>query len=151
VLETDLVLSAVGLRSATRLAADAGLLVGRGIVVDAHLRTTDPNIYALGDCAEIFGQVLPYVMPIMNGARVLASVLTGEERALVYPPMPVLVKTTLCPVVICPPSGPGHWEETQSEGGVVSRHVDDHGKLTGFALVGEATRERAARLKELEA
>jgi len=149
-LDVDLVLSAVGLRSDTTLAASAGLAVNRGIVVDDTLQTTDPHIYALGDCAEVCGQVLPYVMPIMNAARVLAANLTGERQALRYPPMPVMVKTSLCPVVVCPPPGAGEWVETVTDTGVSARHVNTAGRLDGFALVGAATAERAALLKELQ-
>ncbi|MEY3201264.1 MAG: hypothetical protein RIR70_814 [Pseudomonadota bacterium] len=149
-LEADLVLSAVGLRSDTTLAAQAGLAVNRGIVVNEYLQTDDESIYALGDCAEVCGAVLPYVMPIMNGARVLAANLLGEPQALKYPPMPVLVKTSLCPVVVCPPPAAGGWQEEVSDTGVLSRHHNAAGQLDGFALVGAATAQRAALLKEMQ-
>jgi len=71
-LSADVVLSAVGLRPRIELARNAGLAVNRGIVVDAQLRSSDADIYALGDCAEIDGRVLPYVLPIMHAARALA-------------------------------------------------------------------------------
>src|SRR5450759_3388484 len=71
-LAADVVLSAVGLRPRIELARSAGLAVNRGIVVDAQLRSSDADIYALGDCAEIEGRVLPYVLPIMHAARALA-------------------------------------------------------------------------------
>lgn len=146
----DLVLSAVGLRPNVGLAQAAGLTVNRGICVDARLATNDASIFALGDCAEVEGQVLPYVMPIMNAARVLAAILAGEAQTLKYPPMPVLVKTSLCPVVVCPPPGAGEWEEDVSETGVCARHHNAAGALDGFALVGERTTERAALLKQMQ-
>ena len=62
----DLVLSAVGLRPRTDLAAAAGLAVNRGVMVDRHLQTSHANIYALGDCAEVDGLNLLYVMPLMS-------------------------------------------------------------------------------------
>jgi rubredoxin-NAD+ reductase len=68
-LQADLVLSAVGLRPRTALAAAAGIAVQRGIVVDAHGRTCAEDVYALGDCAEYADGVLPYVLPIMTAAR----------------------------------------------------------------------------------
>ena len=148
-LNADLVLAAVGLRPDTALASAAGLATQRGIVVNEHLQTTNEHIYALGDCAEVCGQVLPYVMPIMNGARVLAANLLGEQQALRYPPMPVMVKTSLCPVVVCPPTAAGQWVETVTDTGVSARHHDQAGRLDGFALVGGATSERAALLKEM--
>ncbi|HHJ12538.1 MAG TPA: FAD-dependent oxidoreductase, partial [Chromatiales bacterium] len=90
-VEADLVLSAVGLRPDTRLAEAAGLVCRRGIVVDHLLRTSDPDIHALGDCIELDGQVLPFVQPIMIGARALARTLAGHPTEVDYPPMPVVV------------------------------------------------------------
>ena len=63
-LEADAVLSAVGLRPRIALAEDAGLATDRGIVVDRQLRTSDPSIYALGDCKQIGELVMPFIMPI---------------------------------------------------------------------------------------
>src|SRR5690606_2855072 len=72
-IDTDAVLSAIGLRPRTQLAQAAGLAVNRGVVVDRQLRASAPDVYALGDCAEVAGQVLPFVMPLMNAARALAK------------------------------------------------------------------------------
>ena len=63
-IEADLVLSAVGLRPRTAIAKAAGIHVNRGIVVNRSLQTHHAGIYALGDCAEVEGRVLPFVMPI---------------------------------------------------------------------------------------
>ncbi|WP_445933924.1 FAD-dependent oxidoreductase [Pseudomonas aeruginosa] len=77
----DLVVSAVGLRPRTELAFAAGLAVNRGIVVDRSLRTSHANIYALGDCAEVDGLNLLYVMPLMACARALAQTLSPATPA----------------------------------------------------------------------
>jgi len=100
----DAVLSAIGLRPRTELARAAGLAVNRGIAVDKFLRASDAGIHALGDCAEVEGAVLPFVLPIMNAARALAPTLAGAETALRYPAMPVVVKTPALPTVVCPPA-----------------------------------------------
>lgn len=64
-----------GVRPRTELAADAGLEVGRGIVVDASLRTTrDPDVFAVGDCAELMSD---------GGARVWQVWYTGKSQAAV--------------------------------------------------------------------
>ncbi len=152
-LTADLVLSAIGLRPRTSLAAEAGLVTGRGIEVDRFLRTSQPDVYALGDCAEVCGLVLPYVMPIMQAARVLAKTLVGEPTELSYPAMPVTVKTPAAPTVVAPPmdTRAGRWEETSDERGVVARFVGPDDQLLGFALVGPATADRMHMTKLLPA
>lgn len=113
----DSVLSAVGLRANTALAQAAGLACERGIVVDSTLATSDPAIFALGDCAQYApgrwsespvagGRTLPYVMPIMNAAKVLAARLAGREGTLAFPLMPVSIKTPALPLVVASPALP---------------------------------------------
>jgi rubredoxin-NAD+ reductase len=149
---TDTVLSAVGLVPRTALARAAGLGVKRGIVVDHHLRSSAPDIYALGDCAEVAGLVLPYVMPIMHAARALAATLAGKEQAVRYPAMPVMVKTPALATVVCPPplDASGNWASTASDGGMQSLFRDKTGRLLGFALTGNAQSDKARLAKELE-
>ncbi len=151
VVEADLVLSAVGLQPDTALAASAGLDVGRGIRVDRLLRSSVPEVYALGDCAEVEGLVLPYVMPIMHAARALARTLSGEATALTYPAMPVVVKTPAHPVVVAPPApgAEGSWLEEALADGVRARFVAGDGRLLGFALTGGAVAEKQALTKQL--
>jgi assimilatory nitrate reductase electron transfer subunit len=60
------------------LAVDAGLEVRRGVVVDDELRTSDPYIHAIGDCAEHDGVVQGLAGPALEQADVLASVLGGR-------------------------------------------------------------------------
>jgi rubredoxin-NAD+ reductase len=71
-------------------------------VVDKTFSHQPADIYALGDCAEVEGLVLPYVLPLMAGARALAKTLSGQETPISYPAMPVQVKTPVCPVVVAP-------------------------------------------------
>ena len=149
----DLVLSAVGLRPRTELARQAGLTINRGIVTDRQLRTSDPLIFALGDCAEVAGLVLPFVMPIMQGARALAATLAGTPTALRYPAMPVVVKTPACPTVVSPPpaGAAGEWRETVTESGVRALFEDAAGAPLGFALLGDAVKEKQALAAKLPA
>jgi rubredoxin-NAD+ reductase len=142
----DLVLSAVGLLPATELAAAAGLRVQRGIVVDEYLRSSAADIFALGDCAEVQGRVLPFVQPILHAARSLAKTLSGEPTPLHYPVMPVVVKVPACPTVVCPPpqGAAGQWQENITAGGGRALYLDDNSRLQGFALVGtEPVREKS--------
>jgi rubredoxin-NAD+ reductase len=144
--EAEVVLSAVGLKPNIELAADAGLRVNRGIIANPFLRTSDENIYALGDGAEIAGFNLPFVMPIMRQAKALAATLNGSPTELTYPAMPVVVKTPAAPAVVCPPptGAVGTWEEAVSSDGVRAVYSDEAGHPLGFALLGAATAEKTS-------
>ena len=144
-LKADVVLSAVGLKPSTALASAAGLKVNRGIVVNRHLEASAPDVYALGDCAEIEGLVMPFVMPIMHASRALAQTLAGKPAAVAFPAMPVLVKTPACPTIVAPPpaGAAGSWQVEAAADGVKALFTDAGGKLLGFALNGAATAERA--------
>ena len=82
--EVDIVLSAVGLRPNIQMAEEAGLEVNNGIVVNQNLATNKKDIFALGDCAEVVGLFLPYVMPLMHSARAIAKSLNGDMTEVVY-------------------------------------------------------------------
>lgn len=145
---TDLVLSAIGLKPRTALAAQAGLPVNRGIVVDRHLATSAEHVYAVGDCAEVDGHNLPYVLPLMQQARALAAGLAGQKTAVAYPAMPVIVKTPACPTVVCPPplDAQGEWTVTTTDDALEARFtaLGQPDKLLGFALQGKAVSQRQA-------
>jgi nitrite reductase (NADH) large subunit len=81
VYPADLVCMAVGIRPEVRLANDAHLEVGRGIVVDDQLRTSDPAIFALGECVEHDKQLFGLVAPLYDQAKVLAATLLGQDAA----------------------------------------------------------------------
>lgn len=81
VYPADLVCMAVGIRPEVRLANDAHLEVGRGITVDDQLRTSDPSIFALGECVEHDKQLFGLVAPLYDQAKVLAATLLGQEAA----------------------------------------------------------------------
>ena len=81
VYPADLVCMAVGIRPEVRLANDAHLTVGRGITVDDQLRTSDPAIFALGECVEHDQQLFGLVAPLYDQARVLAETLLGQDAA----------------------------------------------------------------------
>jgi rubredoxin-NAD+ reductase len=134
------------LRPETALAQAGGLEVKRGIVVDRALATSAPRVFALGDCAEVAGLVLPFVMPIMQQAKAIAKSLAGTPTAVAYPAMPVVVKTPACPTAVCPPpaGAAGSWREEVTAEGVKALFEDAAGKPLGFALAGSAAAERQA-------
>jgi nitrite reductase (NADH) large subunit len=84
-LEAELVVMAVGIRPNAGLAKDAGLTVNRGIVVDPAMRTSDPDVFAVGECAEAHGQVFGLVAPLYEMAGVIAAQLTGDQEAAFKP------------------------------------------------------------------
>ena len=78
VIEGDIVIISAGTRSNIGLAKDAGLKVNKGIVVDSSLRTSDPDIFALGDVCEFGGQVWAMIPPALDQARVAAKKILGQ-------------------------------------------------------------------------
>lgn len=79
VLDADLVVVACGVRPRVGLAQDAGLAVHQGILVDDELRTSDPRIHAIGDCAQHEGTVYGLAAPALEQAEALAELLAGDS------------------------------------------------------------------------
>lgn len=151
-MPADVVLSAIGLRADTRLAVAAGVACERGILVNAALQTSAPHVYALGDSAQYASAgniTLPYVMPIMNAARALAQTLNGSKAEVVFPIMPVAVKTPALPLMIAPPAmgAAGQWTSSESN---VWQFKNAQNTTTGFVLVGAQTSKRAEMVKLLQ-
>lgn len=83
VIPASLVVMAVGIRPETSLAQETGLAVNRGIVVDDAMRTSDPVIYAIGECAEHLGNCCGLVAPAYAQAETCARIITGATIAYV--------------------------------------------------------------------
>ena len=79
-IQADIVVMAVGIRPSVWLAENAGLQINRGIVVDSHMRTSDPDILAIGECAEFEGAVYGLLAPLYEMANVAAATLLGDEE-----------------------------------------------------------------------
>jgi nitrite reductase (NADH) large subunit len=95
VIPATLVIMAAGIRPNASVAKDAGLDTKRGILVDEGMRTSDRDIFAVGECAEIGGEVYGLVAPLYEMARVAAARLTGEDRAtFVHNDTPTKLKVT---------------------------------------------------------
>lgn len=80
-IPADLVVLAVGIRPNIDLARQAGLEINRGIVVTDDMRTSDPDIFAVGECVEHRGQVFGLVAPIWDQARTCAAQLAGDPSS----------------------------------------------------------------------
>lgn len=150
-LTADIVLSAIGLQPDLSLTQSANIEVSRGILTNPLLETNQPDVYALGDCAEVHGMLLPYVMPLMQQARALAKTLNGEQTAVHYPAMPVAVKTPAAPLTILPvpPHVDVTWETESFEDGMLSKAIDTDGTLRGFVLLGATAAKQRLVLTKL--
>ena len=150
-IKADILLTAVGLVPRIALAKTAGIKINRGIVVNQSLQTSYEDVYALGDCAEVDGRVLPFVMPIMHAARALAATLANKPTRARYPAMPVLVKTPACPTVVSPPNpgAKGEWQVEETQDSVKALFQNVENKLLGYALLGVATKEKNVLAKQL--
>lgn len=145
-LETHLVISAMGLVPNIELARKAGLLVNRGIVAHAaHLQTSDPNIYAVGDCAEIDGRSYFYIEPIRRQAETVAAALCGKLNPFTHQPVAIRVKTPSLAINLCPPDKSvadfGGWHEHTGDERPCRMDFLVHNQLVGFALTGSCTQE----------
>ncbi|CAH0137409.1 Rubredoxin-NAD(+) reductase [Pseudomonas koreensis] len=151
IIPCDVVVSAIGLRPRIDLAAAAGVQINRGVMVDRYLKTSHANIYALGDCAEVDGLNLLYVMPLMSCARALAQTLAGNPTAVSYGPMPITVKTPVCPLVVSPPprGSEGIWSVEGQGADIKALCHSADGQLLGYALTGGAVMEKLALNKQL--
>jgi rubredoxin-NAD+ reductase len=152
VLETDLVLSAIGLAPSVQLAQSAGIHCNRGIVVNGGLRTNVADIYALGDCAEINGQLLPFIAPINHAIKALSACLLGRPTMAQYPLMPIIVKTPALPLTILAPKEPsalGAWQIDSIDAGMRGLYHDQQGQLSAFVLAGDCVNERQQCLDQI--
>lgn len=148
-IQIDEIVSAVGLAPNTRLARDAGVIVQRGIEVDEYSMTSQPDIYALGDCVEYQGATLPFIAPATHAAKALAKTLTGTKTKLALPALPVAVKIGACPTVVCPSlNKKGIWQLQGAGLDLEARFINESGELAGFALTGQCIAKKSQLASE---
>lgn len=141
-IEADVVISAIGLLPNTRLAKHAGLACARGILADPlSLQTSDPDIFVLGDCAQIEQQCYAYIEPIHRQAQTIAASLAGESLPFAQRQPLIRVKTPSLPLVVCPPlqQQSGHWHIVKADAKGHHMAYLSAGKLLGFAVSGNFT------------
>jgi nitrite reductase (NADH) large subunit len=140
-LPADLVVMAVGIRPETRLANDAGLVVARGIEVNAQMQTSDPSIFAVGECVEFDRQLFGLVAPLYDQARVLARGLLGQTDAFVVKDVATKLKVTGCDLFSAGDFSAGEGREDivlRDPGkGVYKRLVIQDDRLVGAVLYGD--------------
>ena len=150
-LVADILLSAIGLQPNISLAKTAEIQTSRGVITNSLLETNQTDIFAIGDCAEVNGTLLPYVMPIMQQARALAKTLTGQTTSVHYPAMPVAVKTPAAPLTVLPApvDVDVNWETEELEDGMLAKASDAEGTLRGFVLLGPTAAKQRLTLTKL--
>ncbi|NHF72694.1 NAD(P)/FAD-dependent oxidoreductase [Paracoccus sp. 12-3] len=137
----DLVVMAVGIRPETRLANDAGIEVERGITVNDQLRTSDPSIYALGECVEHDKQLFGLVAPLYDQAKVLAAELLGQASAFQPVQTATKLKVTGCDLFSAGDFADGEGREDivfRDPGrGIYKRLVLEGDRLVGAVMYGD--------------
>jgi nitrite reductase (NADH) large subunit len=141
-LEADFVVIAAGIRPNTELAAGAGIHVRRGIVVNDYLETSEPGVYAVGECTEHRGVTYGLVAPLLQQGKVLAAAITGNETAPFDGSVPA-AKLKIAGVDVF---SAGEYEDRPGADsiryedpwlGVYKKLVLRNNKLVGFVLVGD--------------
>ena len=142
VLPCDLLVMAVGIRPSTALAKAAGLAVNRGVVVDDAMRTSDLNVYAVGECVEHRGQVYGLVAPIWEMCRAVAEALTDGEGGYEGSMLSTRLKVSGVDVFSAGAFSGGEGCEDivfrDAGRGVYKRLVLERGRLAGAVLFGDA-------------
>jgi nitrite reductase [NAD(P)H] large subunit len=140
-IEADAVIFAAGIRPNIALARDAGVPVNRGIVVDDHLETGVPDIFALGECAEHRGTCYGLVEPAYEQARVLAQHLAGRAASYTGSVLATNLKVSGVTVFSAGDFIATDGSETivlnDSRRGTYKKLVIGDGRLTGAVLVGD--------------
>ncbi|WP_040604280.1 nitrite reductase large subunit NirB [Sagittula stellata] len=141
VLDADIVVMAVGIRPAVTLARDSGLDCGRAIKVDAQMRTSDPDVYALGECVEFEGNLFGLVAPLYDQAKVLAATLTGTDAAFVMKELSTKLKVTGCDLFSAGDFAEGDGREDivyrDPARGIYKRLVIEDDRLIGAVMYGD--------------
>ncbi|MFC5419525.1 NAD(P)/FAD-dependent oxidoreductase [Bosea eneae] len=140
-IPADLVVIAIGVRPNIDLADNAGIATNRGIVVDDHLASDDPSIFAIGECAEHRGQVYGLVEPAYEQARVLATRLAGKDASYSGSLLSTNLKVSGVGVFSAGEFEAGDGAEVMvlrdPSSGVYRKFVLREGRLAGCVLVGD--------------
>jgi nitrite reductase (NADH) large subunit len=141
IIAAEAVIFAAGIRPNVGLARDAAISVNRGIVVDDHLQTSEPGIYALGECAEHRGTCYGLVEPAYEQARVLARHLAAKPAAYQGSVVATNLKVSGVAVFSAGDFVGGNGSEAivlnDTTRGVYKKLVVTDGHLTGAVLIGE--------------
>ena len=144
-LDCEMVVISAGIRPNVQLAEDAGLMVDRGIVVDDGMNCLDdPDIFAVGECAQHDGKVYGLVAPLWEQTGVLADRLTGRKPQALYKGSKVSTKLKVMGVELAvmgeKEARDEHDEETvytEPARGIYKKLISRNGRLVGAILLGD--------------
>ena len=143
-IEADLVVVAAGIRPNVELGRRAGLTVNRGIVVNDHMETSNPDIFAVGECVEHQGVCYGLVAPLVEQGRVLAATLTGNKG----PTYTGSIQAAKLKVMGVDVFSAGEWADTPGTDtiryedpalGIYKRLSLRDGRLSGLILIGDTS------------
>lgn len=143
----DMIVLACGIRPNVELASACGLRVEQAICVDDRLRTSDPDIYAVGECVQHRGRVYGLVAPLWEQAQVLAQHLTGRQPESAYTGSRVATRLKVMGIELTA-MGLAEPEETRDEvvqfldarRGVYKKLIIRDGALAGAIFLGDGRR-----------
>ncbi len=140
-LPADIVVMAAGIRPAVQVGRDAGLETGRAIKVDAQMRTSDPDILAVGECIEFDENVFGLVAPLYDQAKVLANTLLGREDAFKVREVSTKLKVTGCDLFSAGDFAEGEGREDivfrDPKRRVYKRLIVENDRLIGAVMYGD--------------
>ena len=141
-IDCDTVILATGIRPNTDLALKAKLVVHKGVMVDSQLQCSQPNIYAIGECADFDGQVFGLVAPGLEQATILAKNLCGESQTYQGSSLVTELKVLDLPVFSMGKVSEEFEEQIDSElvyqtDDTYRRLLFEKGRLVGAIFVGE--------------
>jgi nitrite reductase (NADH) large subunit len=142
-IDCDTLIVAAGIRPNVELARSAGLSIGRGIRVDDQMRTSDPRIYAVGECAEHRERVYGLVVPGLEQAAVAAHCLTGGHAF--YTPSATATRLKVVGLPVFSMGRVGEDDKLdlaatvswRTRGGAYRKILTERGRLIGAIAVGE--------------
>ncbi|UOA26981.1 nitrite reductase large subunit NirB [Pseudosulfitobacter sp. DSM 107133] len=141
VLPADLVVMAVGIRPEVTVAKMAEIDTGRGILVNAQMQTSDPDILAVGECVEFDGQLFGLVAPLYDQAKIVAASLLGEDAAFVPKELSTKLKVTGCDLFSAGDFADGEGRDDivfrDPARGVYKRLVLEGNRLKGAVFYGD--------------
>jgi nitrite reductase (NADH) large subunit len=142
-VEADLVVVAAGIRPNVALAQHGGLATNRGILVNDYMETSDPDVFAVGECVEHRGVCYGLVAPLFEQGKVLAATITGNRG----PAYTGTVQAATLKIMGVDVFSAGDWSEQNAEPvryedralGVYKKLTVRDGRLVGVILVGDTS------------